>query len=153
MRRGPTSRWLTLYSSLLCFPFFFQEREASVKSGRDQKESVTEEWVVPGRQSSLSLYFCIPILLKFISQTLLCSVFIVRKTLLGSVVKYWAVTQSLQISLHTNCLRIYQQRIPYASRFDNCLRRRLVVQPLKNWILLPYWCHRSLNKTALIPIC
>ena len=51
--------------------FFFQEREASVKSGRDLKGIVTEEWVVPGRQSSFSLYFCIRILFKFIFQTVL----------------------------------------------------------------------------------
>ena len=85
MRKEPTSRWLTEYNFYThpCYVFFFfQGREASVKSGRDLKGIVTEEWVVPGRQSSLSHHFCIRILFKFIFQTVLCSVFIVRKTLL-----------------------------------------------------------------------
>ena len=80
MQREPTSRWLTEYN-FYTHPYyvflFFQEREASVKSGRDQKGSVTEEWVVSGRQFNLSLHFYIRILLKFIFQTVLCSVFVV----------------------------------------------------------------------------
>ena len=74
MRKEPTSRWLTEnnFYTHPCYVFlFFQEREAAVKSGRDLKEIVTEEWVVPGRQSSFSLYFCIRILFKFIFQTVL----------------------------------------------------------------------------------
>ena len=75
--------------------FFFQEREASVKSGRDQTGSVTEEWVVPGRHSSLSLYFYIFILLKFIFQTVLCSVFVVRKNLFEFDVFLYFIFKSL----------------------------------------------------------
>ena len=77
MRREPTSRWLIEYNFYThpCYVFFFQEREASVKGGRDGDGDCHRGTGCP--RTSVQSLFCICILLKFIFK-LSCVRFVCR---------------------------------------------------------------------------